>query len=75
MRQLLVDGVLVKPLSERQHQIMRGMASGLSTLGVARQLGVSRGNVRKQVSFILTKLCAASRPEAIKRYQRMVAQP
>ncbi len=54
-------------LTERQHQVLELIASGLSNAEVADRLYVSPKTVEHHVSAILTKLGVASRSEAAER--------
>jgi two-component system NarL family response regulator len=51
-------------LSERELEVLRGVATGLSNDEIARQLGISPAAVRNHVGNILVKLQLRSRIEA-----------
>lgn len=55
----------IVPLTDRQLQILRGFASGLSTLEIAEQLSVKPNTVRTHVDHILRKLGVHSKLEAV----------
>jgi two-component system response regulator DesR len=52
------------PLTERERQVLRLAADGLSTAGVAARLHLSEGTVRNYLSEAIGKLGAANRVEA-----------
>jgi two-component system response regulator DesR len=52
------------PLTERERQVLRLAADGISTSDVARQLNLSPGTVRNYLSEAIDKLGAANRIEA-----------
>jgi two-component system response regulator DesR len=52
------------PLTERERQVLRLAAEGVSTGGVANQLGLSAGTVRNYLSEAIDKLGASNRIEA-----------
>jgi len=52
------------PLTERERQVLRLAAEGLSTAGVAAELHLSEGTVRNYLSEAIGKLGAANRVEA-----------
>jgi LuxR family maltose regulon positive regulatory protein len=58
---------LVEPLSTREREIVRLLASGLSTTEIAGQLFVSAGTVRNHLKSIFGKLDAHSRLQAVER--------
>ncbi len=53
------------PLSERETEVLRAIANGLSTKQAAESLFLSDGTVRNYMSTILSKLDASNRVEAI----------
>jgi len=54
-------------LSERELDVLRLLASGITTSAIAEQLHISRTTVNNHVQHILRKLNAHSRLEAIRR--------
>jgi two-component system, NarL family, response regulator LiaR len=58
-------------LSEREREVLRLVAAGLSNGQIAERLGITRATVKYHVGSILGKLGVATRPEAIAlAYQR-----
>lgn len=55
---------IVDDLSDREREILRLVARGLSNEEIARQLFLSKGTVRNYVSAILAKLGVADRTQA-----------
>jgi NarL family two-component system response regulator LiaR len=53
-----------KPLTEREKEILRWVAQGLSNKAIAQTLDLSEGTVKVHVSNILRKLNVSSRTEA-----------
>lgn len=52
-------------LTDRERDVLDGVAAGLDNAAIARALFLSEKTVRNYVSLIFTKLCVTSRPEAI----------
>jgi two-component system, NarL family, response regulator len=61
----LADHLNFIRLSQRELEILKYMADGLSNKGVARVAGITDGTVKFHVNNILTKLQCASRTEAV----------
>jgi LuxR family maltose regulon positive regulatory protein len=61
----LIPHPLVDPLSERELEVLRLIAEGLSNREIAEQLIISFGTVRKHVENIRSKLGVASRLRAV----------
>lgn len=55
---------ITERLSEREHDVLRLLAHGLSNADIAEQLHLAEGTVRNYVSTILSKLDAADRTQA-----------
>jgi LuxR family maltose regulon positive regulatory protein len=64
-------GSLVDPLSEREVEVLRLLASELDGPGIARELVVSLNTVRTHTKHIYTKLGVNSRREAVSRAHRL----
>jgi LuxR family maltose regulon positive regulatory protein len=58
---------LVEPLSKRELQVLRLLATSLSAPEIAQELYVSRNTVRTHVKHIYEKLDVHSREEAVER--------
>ncbi len=58
---------LVEPLTEREMDVLRGIAAGHSNREIADQLCISEGTVKNHVSNLLAKLDARDRTQAIIR--------
>jgi NarL family two-component system response regulator LiaR len=54
----------VEPLTEREVEVLRQVAQGLSNRDIAEQLVINEATVRTHVSNILSKLHLASRTQA-----------
>jgi len=59
--------VLIDPLSEREREILRLIAAGLSTHEIADELVIVVGTVRNHIKHIYSKLDAHSRLQAVER--------
>jgi len=57
-------GVLVEPLSEREHEVLVMLAQGIPNKEIADKLHLAEGTVKNHVSNILGKLQAQNRTEA-----------
>jgi DNA-binding NarL/FixJ family response regulator len=53
-----------EPLSEREREVLRWLASGLSNKDIAGRLSLAEGTVKNHVSAILAKIHAANRTQA-----------
>lgn len=62
---------LVEPLSEREMEVLRGLAHGLSYRDIAEQLVVAQGTVKVHVHNIYSKLGVANRTQAIVRAREL----
>jgi DNA-binding NarL/FixJ family response regulator len=58
------DASLVDSLSDRERDVLRLLASGMSNSDIAQHLYLSEGTVRNYVSSILTKLGVSDRTQA-----------
>lgn len=59
-----------EPLSNRELDVLRGLAEGLSNKQIARSLGISEHTVKFHINAIMGKLGAQSRTEAVVRATR-----
>ncbi len=62
---------LPEPLSEREMQVLRGLADGLGYRDIADQLVVARGTVKVHVHNIYSKLGVANRTQALARAREL----
>ncbi len=62
---LIAEDPPVKPLTDRQLDILSSITRGLSNADIAKQLGIREDSVREHLNAIYTKLGAANRSEAI----------
>jgi LuxR family maltose regulon positive regulatory protein len=66
------DGqILVEPLSERETEVMRLVAAGLSNREIADQLVLSLGTVKTHIHHIYGKLDVRNRAQAIARAREL----
>jgi LuxR family maltose regulon positive regulatory protein len=65
------QAALVEPLSEREQEVLRLVADGMSNGEIAERLIVSVGTVKTHVHSILEKLGATSRTEAAARAREL----
>ena len=56
---------LDEPLSEREREVLRLIATGLSNRDIAQELVLTTGTVKKHINNIFTKLNARSRTQAV----------
>ena len=62
-----VEGEMVEPLSEREHEVLELIAEGLSNREVAQRLFISPRTVKRHTSNIYGKLGVHSRTQAVAR--------
>jgi LuxR family maltose regulon positive regulatory protein len=66
-----VASSLIEPLSEREMEVLRLMAAGLSNRAIAEKLILSEGTVKTHIHNICGKLAAANRTEAAARAREL----
>ncbi len=59
------------PLSEREYEVLRSLAAGLSNREIARQLVITEGTVKNHVSNLLAKLDVRDRTQAVLKAQAL----
>ena len=69
LRESLPDNAsgMLDPLTERELEILRLMASGIGNREIAAALALREGTVKNHVSSIFSKLCVADRTKAVLR--------
>jgi LuxR family maltose regulon positive regulatory protein len=65
------ETTLIDPLTERELQVLRLLATELSTQELAKEMVVSLATVRTHTKRIYSKLDAHSRLEAVQRAQEL----
>ena len=63
--------IVIEPLTEKEHEVLRHLADALSTEEVAQTMYISVNTVRTHVRGILRKLAASRRNEAIRRARQL----
>jgi LuxR family maltose regulon positive regulatory protein len=63
--------LLREPLSEREREVLRLVAAGLSNQETAAQLSITVGSVKKHLSNIYSKLGVSSRTQALARAREL----
>ncbi len=66
-RPLVAASPLAEPLSEREVDVLRLVAEGLSNPEIAQRLYISTGTVKQHINHIYGKLAVSSRAQAIVR--------
>jgi LuxR family maltose regulon positive regulatory protein len=69
--QVVSQGALIDPLSERELTVLRYLASRLDTSEIAGALYLSANTVRSHVKVIYRKLAVHSRPDAVRRAREL----
>ena len=62
---------MIEPLTSRELEVLRLLASGTSTTSAAESLGISTATLRAHVQAVLRKLGAHSRLEAVAEAARL----
>ncbi len=66
---------IVDPLTGRELEVLKMLATGMSNQGIARELVVTLDTVKKHVGHVLGKLGAANRTEAVARARELSLIP
>jgi LuxR family maltose regulon positive regulatory protein len=64
-------GELVEPLSERELEVLRLIADGLSNAEIAEKLVIAQGTVKRHINNIYGKLGVGSRTQAVAKAREM----
>jgi len=67
----LQGGALIKPLSERELEVLRLVAAGKANLEIAAELVIAIGTVKRHAVNIFTKLDVKNRTEAVTKARQL----
>ena len=66
---------LLDPLSDREIEVLQLLATGLGNAGIAKNLFLSTGTVKRHVNNIYSKLDVHSRMEAVAKAKELKVLP
>ena len=66
-----LDAGLAEPLTEREREVLRGVAEGLSNREIGQKLFLTEGTVKNYVTSVLQKIGARDRTQAALRAREM----
>lgn len=66
-----LDGGLAEPLTEREREVLRGVAEGLSNREIGQKLFLTEGTVKNYVTSVLQKIGARDRTQAALRAKEL----
>jgi LuxR family maltose regulon positive regulatory protein len=62
---------LIEPLSDRELEVLRLIATGLSNREIAQELVIAIGTVKSHINHIYGKLGVKNRTQAVARAQKL----
>ncbi|MBP7601661.1 MAG: response regulator transcription factor, partial [Thermoflexales bacterium] len=66
-----LDAGLAEPLTEREREVLRGVAEGLSNREIGQKLFLTEGTVKNYVTSVLQKIGARDRTQAALRAKEL----